>query len=174
MSKNRPPHLRVVHSRPRAFTVSKRRPFRISKGRLGWGTIRLAGLGLAFVALVGGTSWGWLAKRSASGESFRCETVRIIDGDTFACDGRRIRLQGIDAPELAGHCRPGRQCTPGDGIASTASLARLVAWKTVQCEPIDVDSYGRTIARCTAGQKDLSCAQLEAGQAVRRYGLIVC
>lgn len=174
MRKNHRPHLRVVHARPRARLVSKPRPVRIAKRRLGWGTVRLIGIGAVFVALIGVAGWGWRTDRSASSEIFQCKAVEVIDGDTFRCDGRRIRLQGIDAPELAGHCRPGRHCTPGDGIASTESLSRLIAWKTVECEPIDVDNYGRTVARCFAGQKDLSCAQLEARHAVRRYGSIIC
>lgn len=140
----------------------------------GWGTVRLTALGIAFVGLLGASGWHLLAGSTDSADQFRCTTVRVIDGDTFACDGRRIRLQGIDAPELAGHCRPGRQCTPGDGPASSESLARLVQWNAVQCRAVDVDSYGRTVARCTAGGKDLSCAQLVAGQAVRRYARIAC
>lgn len=174
MRKNHRPHLRAVHASPRARLVSKPRPFRNFQRRPGWGTVRLVGLGAVLLALIGVTGWGWLADRSVGGKSFECKTVEVIDGDTFRCDGRRIRLQGIDAPELAGHCRPGRRCTPGDGIASSESLSRLVAWKAVQCEPINVDRYGRTVARCTAAAKDLSCAQLEAGQAVRRYGWITC
>ncbi|WP_292632828.1 thermonuclease family protein [Novosphingobium sp. 28-62-57] len=142
--------------------------------RFSWGTARLATLGIAFAGLLGASGWHLLAGSKGSADQFRCTTVRVIDGDTFACDGRRIRLQGIDAPELAGHCRPGRQCTPGDGAASSESLARLVQWNAVQCRAVDVDSYGRTVARCTAGKKDLSCAQLDAGQAVRRYGMIAC
>src|SRR3546814_4753345 len=29
----------------------------------------------------------------------------VVDGDTLRCGGTRIRLQGIDAPEMPGHCR---------------------------------------------------------------------
>ena len=43
----------------------------------------------------------------------------VNDGDTLRCqDGTRIRLSGIDAPELDGHCQPGRACVPGDPLAS--------------------------------------------------------
>ncbi|MDD3798293.1 MAG: thermonuclease family protein [Novosphingobium sp.] len=85
-----------------------------------------------------------------------------------------MRLQGIDAPELPGHCRPGRNCTPGDPYASTANLSRLVNGKTLECRKTDVDHYGRTVARCKAGDVDVSCAQIAGGYAVRRYAMILC
>lgn len=157
--------------RPRKSRV---RPWGRGVRRFGWGTFRLTTIGIAFAGLIGVSGWQFVAGSKGSTDQFSCTAVRVIDGDTFVCDGRRVRLQGIDAPELAGHCRPGRQCTPGDGPASTESLARLVSWNTVQCRPVDVDAYGRTVARCTAGKRDLSCAQLDADHAVRRYGVIFC
>jgi endonuclease YncB( thermonuclease family) len=38
----------------------------------------------------------------------------VTDGDTIRCNGERIRLLGIDTPELPGHCRKGRDCVSGD------------------------------------------------------------
>lgn len=106
--------------------------------------------------------------------AFECAIVRVIDGDTLDCDGRRVRLAGIDAPEWPGHCRRGRTCTPGDARASTDNLARLARPGPVVCRPTGSDVYRRTIALCTAGARDLSCAQVEAGHAVYRYGAIRC
>jgi endonuclease YncB( thermonuclease family) len=85
-----------------------------------------------------------------------------------------VRLFGIDAPELPGHCRPGRACTPGDPYASTENLRRLIGWSSLQCRSLDTDVYGRTVALCSAGQQDLSCGQLAGGYAVRRYGDVSC
>jgi endonuclease YncB( thermonuclease family) len=98
----------------------------------------------------------------------------VTDGDTFRCGGRRVRLQGIDAPEMPGHCRPGRDCTPGDPDASATNLRRMLRWHSVTCRQTDIDGYGRTVARCSAGEQDLSCAQIDGGFAVRRYGAISC
>lgn len=91
--------------------------------------------------------------------------------NTFDCDGLRIRLKEIDAPELPGHCRTGRDYAPGDPDASTENPGRLTAWQSVSCRKVDTDGYGRTMAPCTAGKADLCCAQLNGGFAIPRYGM---
>jgi micrococcal nuclease len=101
--------------------------------------------------------------------AFACAVSWIIDGDTFICrDGRHIRLAGIDAPKLAGHCAAGRHCAPGNAKASLHSLIALAKGREASCEPLG-RSYDRVLAFCSVGGADLSCAQLRAGQAIRRY-----
>lgn len=88
----------------------------------------------------------------------------VTDGDTIRCGSERIRLLGIDAPELPGHCREGRVCAPGDPYASTASLeAGLVGELTIV--RLSEDRYGRTLALVSGAKGDLSCLQLQHGQA---------
>jgi micrococcal nuclease len=93
-----------------------------------------------------------------------------IDGDTLVCrqglERVHLRLNGIDAPELAGHCRPGRHCAPGDPIASKVHLAGLVNGRTVRWYDLGRDKYGRTIAQAKVGDVDLQCAQLKGGFAI--------
>ena len=107
-------------------------------------------------------------------EARPCSRVRVIDGDTLVCGAEHMRLQGIDAPEVPGHCRVGRVCAPGDPVASTANLRRMVARGGVECRGAARDTYGRTIGRCAAGGADLSCAQLAGGFAIPRYARIRC
>ncbi len=85
-----------------------------------------------------------------------------------------MRMFGIDAPEMPGACRPGRQCTPGDPYAARDHLRSLTEGRTVVCAEKDIDSYGRPVVRCTADGEDLSCAMVAAGQAVERYGRLNC
>lgn len=106
---------------------------------------------------------------------FLALSCAAIDGDTLTCGSiGRVRLIGIDAPEMAGHCRQGRQCTPGDAEASKAELARMVNRRTVRCVGKSRDRYGRILARCSVFGVDLSCSQIAGGFAVRRYGRIRC
>jgi endonuclease YncB( thermonuclease family) len=143
--------------------------------RNGWGVnqILLAALGLSIGAILALTAIRWLDGEGEE-ETFACSSPEITDGDTLRCGSKRVRLAGIDAPELPGHCRPGRDCALGDPYASTDNLRRIVAGRALQCRQTDLDAFGRIVARCSAEGVDLSCAQLEADQAIRRYGFIWC
>lgn len=105
------------------------------------------------------------APRPPAPRADRLAACRVVDGDTLNCAGERIRLLGIDAPELPGHCQPGRACAPGDPHASTRSLA------TALSGPLTItrtgqDRYGRTLALVRGAHGDLSCWQLRQGQAI--------
>lgn len=92
------------------------------------------------------------------------------DGDTIRCGDERIRLTGIDAPEL-GRCRPrGRLCVPGDGQASKRALAAAISGSAGELRIVRLgrDRFGRTLGAVFVGKTNLACAQLKAGQAVYR------
>lgn len=95
-------------------------------------------------------------------------TARVADGDSLVLDGRRVRLQGIDAPELAQTCLRDGAARPC-GREARAALARLVAGHAVTCESRRRDRYGRLLATCLAGGVELNRAMVEAGWAVS-YG----
>jgi endonuclease YncB( thermonuclease family) len=130
--------------------------------------ILAAGLAAALAAVTFGVG------APEAGPAFSCTNARVSDGDTVRCGKQRIRLYGIDAPELPGHCNKGRRCTPGDPYASTRNLAALLNKGAIECREIERDRYGRIVADCSAGQVDLACAQLKGGFAVRRYSNIAC
>ncbi len=90
------------------------------------------------------------------------------DGDTLRCGEERIRLLGIDSPEMAGHCREGRACAPGDPLAAQRSLAEALASGRLTIVRVKKDRYGRTLGVVNAGAVNLSCRQLEAGAATYR------
>ncbi|AGH48726.1 nuclease [Sphingomonas sp. MM-1] len=90
------------------------------------------------------------------------------DGDTVRCGDQRIRLLGIDAPEMPGHCRRGRICAPGDPITSKASLAAALTLGPIRFEQVTTDRYGRAVGIVWAGNVNTSCWQLRRGQAVYR------
>ena len=101
--------------------------------------------------------------------AFVCAVVAVHDGDTLRCaSGVRVRLAGIDAPEI-GKCPRYRWCAPGDAVASREALKRMVIGRVIRCTVAGV-SYDRTVAWCrTPAGGDVSCAMFRAGRAIRRW-----
>jgi|TARA_R100000501_G_scaffold14778_1_gene26816 endonuclease YncB( thermonuclease family) len=97
----------------------------------------------------------------------RLKDCSVTDGDTIRCGDERIRLLGIDAPELPGHCRRGRTCAPGDPFAATRSMEQALSGE-LRIERFGKDAYGRTLGAVRSSRGDLSCYQLQNGQALYR------
>lgn len=91
--------------------------------------------------------------------------AQVVDGDSLVVAAQRVRLAGIDAPELDQTCRRGAASYPC-GREAKAALSRLIADATVSCAVIGRDRYGRDLAECTAGGADLNAAMVRAGQAI--------
>ena len=96
----------------------------------------------------------------------------VIDGDTIDISDVRIRLKGIDTPEIAQTCRTNGliwHC----GIEATKVLRHLTKGKTVTCIGNAKDQYGRLIANCFIGNLNLNATMVEAGMALayRYYSL---
>ncbi len=94
--------------------------------------------------------------------------LRIADGDSLELDGVRIRLVGIDAPELAQTCALAGVVHPC-GREAREHLVHLVAGRAVTCFSTDVDRYDRRLGRCRAGDTDLNREMVRSGWAVA-YG----
>lgn len=114
-----------------------------------------------------GPATGTVSARAAPQGVRSADMCRVVDGDTLRCGKERVRLLGIDAPELPGHCTRGRTCAPGDPIASSESLSLALALP-VRIERIGTDRFGRTLALVSSSKGDLSCWQLRRGQATYR------
>lgn len=79
---------------------------------------------------------------AASAENLTGKVVRVSDGDTFVLliEGNkqvRVRLHGIDAPEMSGgqpYCRQSRQ-----------ALADMIAGRTVSVKVHNYDRYKRAV-----------------------------
>lgn len=127
--------------------------------RLIIGTIALLG---TIVALLLGSA---LKAQPQVGKPFI--GCRAIDGDTLRCGRERIRLLGIDAPEMPGHCRRGRRCAVGNPYASKSSLVAAASGRLIIFR-VGRDRYGRTLATVTGHVGDLSCWQIEPRNAMYR------
>lgn len=121
------------------------------------GTMRLASCLLLF----------WLIASPALGGD-----LRVIDGDTFELRGEIIRLWGVDAVERKQVCTRAAKSYPC-GLAARDMLRSLVEGRTVLCERLDTDKYGRTVARCTADGLDLGAGLVASGWALdfERYSM---
>lgn len=98
--------------------------------------------------------------------------ARVIDGDTLEVAGTRVRLLGIDAPELSQRCDGPRETWPC-GQWSRRQLNDLVRGRDLICTGTGEDRFGRRLVRCEAAGQDLARAMVEAGAALayRRYSL---
>jgi endonuclease YncB( thermonuclease family) len=93
--------------------------------------------------------------------------VRVGDGDSIDIGATRIRFHGIDAVELAQHCKDAAGADFACGEEAKRTLEGLVRNKTVRCdERHGVDQYGRIAAVCTADGLELNAAMVDAGFAV--------
>lgn len=91
--------------------------------------------------------------------------VRLADGDSLELGGQRIRIEGIDAPELHQNCG-----TPNTewacGRRAKEALQKIIEAGEVTCRPVDQDRYGREVSICEVGGRDLGRAMVEQGWAV--------
>ena len=100
-------------------------------------------------------------------------TIRVVDGDTFRLGRADIRLHAVDAPETDTPCLDG-QGRPWDcGRWSAAQVAATFEGASATCRQMDVDRYGRIVARCTARGVDMGEHIVREGWAwaYRRFGM---
>jgi micrococcal nuclease len=106
---------------------------------------------------------------------YPAEVLRVIDGDTFEARvgiwpgmdvTTRVRLRGIDAPELHARCEAER----AQAMAARDALARILAQGDVGVSQVGQDKYGGRVdaSASTAGTRDVSEAML-AGDFARAY-----
>jgi len=99
--------------------------------------------------------------------------VRVVDGDSLEIGDARIRLFGIDAPELRQLCRSADGHDVTCGLAARDALGQLIGGRPVSCTPAEARSYDRIVAVCTVDGNDsrrdgtdLSEAMVRAGHAI--------
>ncbi|MCM0020681.1 MAG: thermonuclease family protein [Tagaea sp.] len=117
-------------------------------------------LAAAAIAVAAGGAYLWDSPERP--RTYDAGACRAVDGDTLDCDGRRVRLANIDAPELQGRCAAEIQ------MAERAKLAAMIA---LAVAPVHVvpergkDRYGRLIARVAVDGRDLGGILIAQGLA---------
>ncbi len=99
--------------------------------------------------------------------------VRVIDGDTIDVGQTRIRLHGIDAPERGQPCSTltGQNWACGDWV--TRQMRDGFGGAEARCAVLDIDRYGRTVARCMVNGTDMARKAVQQGwaYAYRKYSM---
>lgn len=99
--------------------------------------------------------------------------VRVIDGDTLDVGGTRVRLHGIDAPEVRQSCidTDGLRWDCGTWVAD--QLRKRIGGRNGRCDTVDTDRYGRTVARCSVAGQDVGRMLVRDGLALayREYSM---
>lgn len=134
------------------------------------GILSVAMFGISALVASGGLPV--IATKIGLGEGGDCTFVSVHDGDTIRCDGEKIRLANIDAPELEGsprceRLRGGKNpswCDYALGIKSRDALDDFLDSGSVTVERLGKDKYGRTLARLDVDGSD-------AGQHLVALGL---
>ena len=144
------------HNSPRSFADVSRQLLRaLLRGPAGPFLIS------AFVVLgFGVKTWFFdpIAPRPPKGATLACRLLSVTDGDSLEVDcgkGRlRVRLWGIDAPEMAQ--------TPW-GMRARIALQRLIVVDELAVQVVDHDKYGRVVARVFSSNLDLGLELAKEG-----------
>ena len=98
---------------------------------------------------------------------------RVVDGDTLHINQTKIRLHGIDAPEMKQTCRTSKGKEQLCGQLAKQALQRLIQGQDITCKGDERDRYGRLIAVCYTGPYDLNAKMVRQGWALayRRYSM---
>ena len=99
--------------------------------------------------------------------------VRVIDGDTLDVGPIRVRLFGIDAPELDQNCTTAQGATWACGRWSAQEVTARFQGTWAECEKITIDRYRRVVARCRVKGQDIAEVLVSDGVALayRRYSM---
>jgi endonuclease YncB( thermonuclease family) len=101
----------------------------------------------------------WLRNSDVSG------LATVIDGDTLDIDGRRVRLEGIDAPEIAQVCDKADGRSWACGRAAADALVSLTSRRRVTCRSDGTDKYDRMLGVCSVDGLEINAELVRRGLA---------
>jgi len=95
---------------------------------------------------------------------------RIVDGDSIQIMENKIRLHGIDAPEIRQQCKTDLE-SQNCGQASKNALFYLVGDSRIRCVWSQRDRYDRLLATCFKNNTNINAEMVRTGMALayRRY-----
>ena len=104
---------------------------------------------------------------------------KVVDGDSINIKSYKIRLEGIDAPEMKQKCKKPYlqimfftfQKDYYCGQTSKKKLVQKIGNKSLKCTLLGKDRYKRYLAKCLKGKVDLNRWMVRNGYAIayRKY-----
>jgi endonuclease YncB( thermonuclease family) len=94
----------------------------------------------------------------------------VIDGDSLEIEGKRVRISGIDAPEIAQTCTAADGTPFACGRRARAELERLAGGHELECRREGRDRFERVLASCRSGGADIAAAMVASGWALAFSG----
>ena len=91
-----------------------------------------------------------------------CTSLAVTDGDTFVCNGERIRVLGLDAPETYfAKCDAEYRL----GVVAKQRLEQLIKEANLEIRRNGRDRYDRTLAQIIADGTDVAEPMIAEGLA---------
>jgi endonuclease YncB( thermonuclease family) len=88
---------------------------------------------------------------------------RVVDGDTLVIGARKVRLEGIDAPETDQVCLNAKGIRWTCGIDARDQLAIHIGGREISCISNGMDVYRRTLGVCSLTGEDLNAWLVREG-----------
>lgn len=92
--------------------------------------------------------------------------LTVVDADTFDVGDTRVRLFGVDAPEKHQTCLDAQGKSWDCGAWAIEQARAHWEGRQAACEALDIDRYGRTVARCEVGDEDIGAMLVAGGMAL--------
>ena len=125
------------------------------------------GIAVVLIFMVGAA---WFYSRWTDGRQpvlVAGQKIQVMDGDSFVVGPRKLRLDGIDAPEYAQTCKDALGQDWPCGRTARAALEKLLTQPGLACDAETHDRYARALATCrSAATADIAAAQVLDGMAV--------
>lgn len=161
--------------RPVRRTAQQRRNRRRGLTIIGVLALALAGAALDPSIML---PWGPLARsperigatfsRCGQGQrSFAC----VVDGDTLRLGNRRVRIVGIDAPELASPACPAERALAERAADRLTALLDAGPFDMIAHRFNAADQYGRDLMMLTRGDRSIGQQLIDEGLAHRYMGM---
>ena len=83
-------------------------------------------------------------------------SLKIIDGDTIILNSEKIRLYGIDTPEIKQTCTDNYGHTYLCGVKAKLELEKIIGSRKISCIKKTKDRYKRSISICYVDENDIN------------------